>query len=151
MADGGSAEIADDLAGGEESRAAGAAGALRIRHTKGTATLLDRHASLCKVPKGHPIRDVEKMSGKTIGAVRSGNSPVPLKRADLDRLAPVLAHAEALAKDRDRVADDAALAPCGEVDPVDWSVEAVRKLMAERDRGTKARLVDRWLDAAALG
>jgi hypothetical protein len=71
-------------------------------------------------------------SGRREG-VRKNDSPLPLKRADLDRLAAVLAHAEALAKDRDRVADDAALAPFGEVDPVDWSVEAVRKLMAERD------------------
>jgi hypothetical protein len=44
----------------------------------------------------------------------------------------VLAKAEALAKGREAAADDAALAPFGKVDPVDWSVEAVRALMAER-------------------
>jgi hypothetical protein len=57
---------------------------------------------------------------------------VPLEAADLDRLAAILADAEALAKGRDAAADDAALAKFGEVDPVDWSVEAVRALMAER-------------------
>jgi hypothetical protein len=60
---------------------------------------------------------------------------VPLKAADPDRLAAVLARAEALAKgqdSRDSAADDAALAPFGEVDQVDWSVEAVRSLAVER-------------------
>ena len=57
---------------------------------------------------------------------------MPLKAADPDRLAAVLARAEALATGREPVADDAALAPFGQVDPVDWSVEAVRALMAER-------------------
>jgi hypothetical protein len=57
---------------------------------------------------------------------------VPLKAADPDRLAAVLARAEALAKGRDTVADDAALAPFAEVDPVDWSIGAVRGLVAKR-------------------
>jgi hypothetical protein len=88
------------------------------------------------------IRDLQKISGETIGAlpgptpVKSGDRTVgllvPLKAADPDRLAAVLARAEALAKGRDPAADDAALAPFGEVDPVDWSVEAVRALMGER-------------------
>jgi hypothetical protein len=88
------------------------------------------------------IRDLQKLSGETIGAlpgptpVKSGDRTVgllvPLKTADPDRLAAVLAQAEALAKGRDSAADDAALAPFGEVDPVDWSVEAVRALLAER-------------------
>lgn len=56
----------------------------------------------------------------------------PLKSADPDRLAATLAHAEALAAGRDQAADDAALAPFGDVDPVDWSIETVRALMAER-------------------
>jgi hypothetical protein len=43
-----------------------------------------------------------------------------------------LARAEALAKGRDSAADDAALASFGEVDPADWSVEAVRALTAEQ-------------------
>jgi len=87
------------------------------------------------------IRDLQKMSGETIGAlpgptpVKSGNRTVgllvPLKAADPVRLASVLARAEALAKGRDPVADDAALAAFGEADPVDWSVEAVRALLAE--------------------
>jgi hypothetical protein len=38
----------------------------------------------------------------------------------------VLTRAEALAKGRDPAADDAALAPFGEVDPVDWSGEATQ-------------------------
>ena len=88
------------------------------------------------------IRDLQKISGETIGAlpgptpVKSGNRTVgllvPLKAADPDRLAAVLARAEALARGRDAAADDAALASFGEVDPVDWSVEAVRALMSER-------------------
>ena len=87
------------------------------------------------------IRDLQKISGETIGAlpgptpVKSGNRTVgllvPLKVADPDRLAAVLARAEALARGRDAAADDAALASFGEVDPVDWSVEAVRALMSE--------------------
>jgi hypothetical protein len=57
---------------------------------------------------------------------------VPLKAADPDRLAAVLARAETLAKGRDSVVDDAALAPFGEVDPVDWSVETLRALTGDR-------------------
>jgi hypothetical protein len=89
------------------------------------------------------IRDLQKISGETIGAlpgptaVKSGDRTVgllvPLKAADPDRLAAVLARAEALARGRDPMADDAALAPYGEVDPIDWSVEAVRALTAKRD------------------
>jgi hypothetical protein len=89
------------------------------------------------------IRDLQKISGETIGAlpgptaVKSGDRTVgllvPLKAADPDRLAAVLARAEALARGGDPVADDAALAPYGEVDPVDWSVETVRALTAKRD------------------
>jgi hypothetical protein len=88
------------------------------------------------------IRDLQKISGEAISAlpgpipVKSGGRTVvllvPLKAADPDRLAAVLARAEALAKGRDVAAEDAALAPFGEVDPVDWSVEAVRALTADR-------------------
>ena len=88
------------------------------------------------------IRDLQKISGETIGAlpgptpVKSGDRTVgllvPLKTADPDRLAAVLARAEALATGRDAAADDAALAPFSDVDPVDWSIETVRALMAER-------------------
>lgn len=87
------------------------------------------------------IRDLQKISGETIGGlpgptpVKSGDRTVglliPLKAADPDRLAAVLARAEALAKRRDPAEDDAALAAMG-VDPTDWSVEAVRALKAER-------------------
>ncbi len=87
------------------------------------------------------IRDLQKMSGETITAlpgptaVKSGDRTVgllvPLKAADPDRLAAVLARAEALARERDRAVDDAALEAMG-IDPTDWSAEAVRSLMAER-------------------
>jgi hypothetical protein len=87
------------------------------------------------------IRDLQNLSEETIGAlpgptpVKSGDRTVgllvPLKSADPDRLAAVLAHAEALANGRDAAADDAALAAFGEVDPIDWSVKAVRVLTAE--------------------
>src|SRR4029450_1115277 len=89
------------------------------------------------------IRDLQKISGEAIGAlpgptpVKSGDRTVglliPLKAADPDRLAAVLARAEALAKRRDRAADDAALAEFGEVDPVDWSSEAVEAVTRDRD------------------
>ncbi|MBV8132655.1 MAG: hypothetical protein JO282_09125 [Alphaproteobacteria bacterium] len=91
------------------------------------------------------IRELQKLSAETIGAlpgptaVKSGGRTVgllvPLKAANPDRLAAVLTRAEALAKGRDPAADDAALAPFGEVDPVDWSVAAVRVLTAEPARG----------------
>ena len=87
------------------------------------------------------IRDLQRISGETIGAlsgptpVKSGDRTVgllvPLKAADPDRLAAVLARAEALAIGRDPAADDAALRQYGDVDPVDWSIDAVRALMAE--------------------
>ncbi|MBW7968087.1 hypothetical protein [Bradyrhizobium sp. BR 10289] len=87
------------------------------------------------------IRDLQKISGDAIGAlpgptpVKSGERTVglliPLKAADPDRLAAVLARAERLAKKRDAAADDAALAEFGDVDPVDWSVSAVKALTAQ--------------------
>jgi hypothetical protein len=83
------------------------------------------------------IRDLQKISGETIGAlpgptaVKSGERTVglliPLRAADPDRLAAVLARATALAAERDPAGDDAALAEMG-IDPTDWSVEAVRAL-----------------------
>ena len=86
------------------------------------------------------IRDLQKLSAETIAGlpgptpVKSGERTVgllvPLKAADPDRLAAVLAQAEALARGRDPAADDAALAASGDVDPIDWSVAAVRALMA---------------------
>ena len=88
------------------------------------------------------IRDLQKISGEAIGAlpgptpVKSGDRTVglliPLKAADPERLAAVLARAEALAKGRDAAVDDAALAAFGDVDPIDWSVEAVRQLIDDR-------------------
>jgi hypothetical protein len=87
------------------------------------------------------IRDLQKISGEAIGAlpgptpVKSGERTVgllvPLKAADPDRLAAVLARAEALAKRRDAAADDEALLAMG-VDPSDWSLETVRALKAKR-------------------
>lgn len=87
------------------------------------------------------IRDLQKISSDAIGAlpgptpIKSGDRTVgllvPLKAADPDRLAAVLAQAEALAQGRDAAADDAALAGFGEVDPVDWSIAALRALAAE--------------------
>ena len=99
------------------------------------------HTAICKAMTHLNIRDLQKISGETIGAlegptpVKSGDRTVgllvPLKAADPDRLAAVLVRAESLAKGRDPVADDAALRQFGDVDPVDWSIEAVRALMAE--------------------
>ncbi len=88
------------------------------------------------------IRELQKISGEAIGAlpgptaVKSGSRTVglliPLKTSDPDRLAAALARAEALARGRDPAMEDAALAAFGAVDPVDWSIEAVRALMSER-------------------
>ncbi len=87
------------------------------------------------------IRDLQRISGEAIGAlpgptpVKSGDRTVglliPLKNANPERLAAVLARAAALAKDRDPAMDEVALADMG-LDPTDWSVEAVRALKAER-------------------
>jgi hypothetical protein len=57
-----------------------------------------------------------KSGDRTVGLL------VPLKTADPDRLAAVLARAEALAAGRDPVADDATLASFGDIDPIDWSI-----------------------------
>jgi hypothetical protein len=87
------------------------------------------------------IRDLQKISGEAIGAlpgptpVKSGDRTVglliPLKAANPNHLAAVLARAASLAKDRDPAADEAALADMG-IEPTDWSVEAVRALKAKR-------------------
>jgi len=88
------------------------------------------------------IRDLQKISADGIGAlpgptpVKSGERTVglliPLKATDPERLAAVLGRAERLAKGRDVAKDDAALAGFGEVDPVDWSVAAVKALTRKR-------------------
>ena len=90
------------------------------------------------------MRHLRNLSAKSIAAlpgptpVKSGDRTlallIPLKSADPERLAALLAQAESLASGRNRPADDAALAAFGDVDPVDWSVEAVRALMDERKR-----------------
>lgn len=84
------------------------------------------------------IRDLQKISGEGLPGptpVKSGDRTVglliPLNAADPDRLAAVLARAEAFAKHRDPAEDDTALAAMG-IDPANWSVEAVRALKAER-------------------
>src|SRR5262245_10540647 len=88
------------------------------------------------------IRDLQKISGETIGALE-GPTPVkagertigvlvPLRVADADKLTAVLKRAERLAKKRDEGEDKKLLAEFGEVDPVDWSIDAVRKLKAEK-------------------
>lgn len=86
----------------------------------------------------HRLRELQKISGEAIGAlegpttIKSGARTIglliPLRTADPDRLAVVLARAEELARSRDPAADDAALAACGPVDPIDWSIEALRAL-----------------------
>jgi hypothetical protein len=65
---------------------------------------------------------------------------IPLKTADTDKLAAVLARAEALAKGRDAIRDDEALAQFGDVDPVDWSIKKVRELKTSWTTRLRARL-----------
>ena len=84
------------------------------------------------------IRELQRISGEAIGAldgptaIKSGPRTVglliPLKSPDPDRLAAVLARAERLARSRNPAKDDEALAAYGPVDPVDWSIDAVRAL-----------------------
>jgi len=87
------------------------------------------------------IRDLQKISGETIGALE-GPTPVkagertigvliPLKVGDADKLVSVLKRAERLAKKRDPEQDERLLTEFGEVDPVNWSVAAVKKLRSE--------------------
>jgi hypothetical protein len=87
------------------------------------------------------IRDLQKISGETIGALE-GPTPVkagertigvliPLKVGDADKLMSVLKRAERLAKKRDPKQDERLLAEFGEVNPVNWSVAAVKKLRSE--------------------
>jgi hypothetical protein len=83
------------------------------------------------------IRDLQKISGEAIGAlpgptsVKSGDRTVglliPLKAANADHLASILARAASLAKDRDPAMDEALLAGMG-IDPTDWSADAVKAL-----------------------
>lgn len=87
------------------------------------------------------IRDLQKMSGEKIEAlpgptaVKSGDRTVglliPLKAADPDRLKAILLRAEAAAKGRGPASDDATLAQFDDIDPTNWSIEAVRALQAE--------------------
>ena len=93
---------------------------------------------------GHlSIRDLQKISGEAISAlpgataVKSGQKTVglliPLKKMDIEALRPILARAEALAQGRDAKADDEALRKFGEVDPTNWSKEAVDALLKGDD------------------
>ena len=87
------------------------------------------------------IRELQKISGEAISAlpgptaVKSGDRTVglliPLKPADPERLAAILARADELAKGRDPAADSAALKDMG-VDPTNWSEEAVRALSDQK-------------------
>ncbi len=88
------------------------------------------------------IRDLQKISGETIGAldgptpVKNGDRTIgvliPLKVGDADKLSAVLKRAEQLAKKRDAKEDEKLLAEFGDVDPVNWSVDAVQKLKSEK-------------------
>lgn len=87
------------------------------------------------------IRDLQKISGETIRGL-DGPTPVkvgrrtigvliPLHMADGEILSAVLHKAEKLAKARDPEEDNKLLAQFGDVDPVNWSIDAVRRLKAE--------------------
>src|SRR5208337_2288663 len=112
-----------------------------IGHRPATAVASRYIAVYVSIMTSIGIRELQKISGEAIGAlegptaIKSGARTVglliPLKSADPDRLAEVLARAEELARSRDPAADDAALAAFGAVDPIDWSIEAVRALTAK--------------------
>ena len=90
---------------------------------------------------GHlSIRDLQKISGKAISdlpgatAIKSGNRTIgmliPYKRANLERLEAALARADELAKERNPRKDDEALRAFGDVDPMNYTVDVVRKIQA---------------------
>lgn len=90
---------------------------------------------------GHlSIRDLQKISGKAISdlpgatAIKSGNRTIgmliPYKRANLERLEAALARANELAKGRNPREDDEALRAFGDVDPMNYTVDVVRKIQA---------------------
>lgn len=76
-------------------------------------------------------------------AVKSGNRTValliPVRPIDRQQLDSVLMRAEALAKGRDPAADDAALAAFGDVDPNNWTDDAVRGLQKGLVKGSGKR------------
>lgn len=90
------------------------------------------------------IRDLQKISGEAISrlpgsvAIKSGDRTValltPIKPVNLERLEATLKRAEELAEGRDAAADDAALAQFGDVDPANWTEEAVRALREESSK-----------------
>jgi hypothetical protein len=73
------------------------------------------------------IRDLQKISEETTSALKSGDRTVGLL---VPSRRPIPARAEALARGRDPGRRRAS--SVRNVDPVDWSIEAVRALMAER-------------------
>ena len=83
-----------------------------------------------KAPRKISGGAIRSLPGPTL--VKSGERAVglliPIKAADPQRLAAVLSRAEALARGRDVAADDVALAEFGDVDYIDWSMDAVRGL-----------------------
>ena len=93
---------------------------------------------------GHlSIRDLQKISGEAIStlpgatAIKSGDRTVglliPIRPSDPARLRAWAEKVEALAKERDRTADDAVLREAG-ADLTDWSTEKVREFMDEHRR-----------------
>ncbi len=89
------------------------------------------------------IRDLQKISGEAISAlpaataIKSGRRTVgvllPIKAIDPDELDAILGRAEALGRNRDARTDDEAMRAFGEVDPVDWTDEAVAALQRRED------------------
>ncbi len=87
------------------------------------------------------IRDLRKLLAERNAAlpgptpVKSGDRTtanlISLKPVNMERLEACLAKAEELAKGRDPKADDEALRQFGDVDPVNYDEETVRKLLEE--------------------
>jgi hypothetical protein len=87
------------------------------------------------------IRDLQKMSREKIAALR-GPTPVkvgaetvgiltPIKKVDLERLETALRMAEELRAKRDPEVQRALLAQFEDVDPTDWSEEAVEAVLKD--------------------
>ncbi len=81
-------------------------------------------------------RENRRSAGADGGEIRrsDGGPAIPVKAPDPERVAATLARLEELARQRDPAEDDAFLATFGEVDPTNWSDEAVEELIAERKK-----------------
>jgi hypothetical protein len=99
------------------------------------------------------IRDLQKISSEKISSL-AGPTPIkagertialliPLKVADMEKLAAALRRAEELAKERDPEEDRKLLAEFGYEDPIRWTFEEVQRFKAEELENASRRNAQR--------